>query len=112
MRVSVSADVAEKALAHWQASGGPPSEGILLRRMLMLTCSVYDWSAAHHGRAQIAQLQADCGLSSWDAQDPTLAPVERVHACLQQAQARYDALPEAERGLSPAQAVRELGACA
>jgi len=110
MRISVSTECACRALAHWREHGGTPLEAIMLRRLLVLTCSVYDWSLAHEGKAQIAQLQLDCGLDLFPETDPALPDVQRVIECLKRAQERYDASPEAERGLPPVDAVRELSA--
>jgi tetratricopeptide (TPR) repeat protein len=111
MRVSLSAQCSRIALADWEREGGSVLEGIILRRLVAITSAVYDWSGAQVGDAQVAQLRADCGLVYWDETDPALAPLERVVACLTRAQQRYDSTPEAERGLSPGDAVRELASC-
>jgi hypothetical protein len=111
MRVSVNAECAQNALAHLQTVGGTPKEAILLRRLLLLTCSVYDWSLARFGDAQIAQLRADCGLVHWESTDPALSGLGRVLECLKLAQQEYEQKPELERGFSPLEAVRELASC-
>jgi serine/threonine-protein kinase len=110
MRVSVSAECAQRALTHWETHGGSPREGILLRSMVLLTCSVYDWSAARCGQAQLARLQRDIGLEHWDETDSALPDKERVLACVQLAQHDYEHTPPAERGLPPSDALRELSA--
>jgi tetratricopeptide (TPR) repeat protein len=110
MRISVSTECARHALAHWQQHGGTPLEAIMLRRLLVLTCSVYDWSLAREGMAQIAQLQHDCGLDQYPLTDHALPDMQRVIQCFERGQARFDASPEAERGLPPGDAVRELSA--
>jgi tetratricopeptide (TPR) repeat protein len=108
MRVSVSADCARAALADWQAHGGSPAEGVLLRRLLVLVCSVYDWSLARYGVAQIEQLSSDCGLSFWERTDTSQPDRERVLECLKRAAEAHEAKPEQERGLAPLDALREL----
>jgi serine/threonine-protein kinase len=112
MRVSLSAECAQRALEHWQRVGGSPRDGILVRRTLLVLCSVYDWSLARHGDAQLAQLRGDAGLSHWSATDPLAPDLDRAVECLKRAQADFDRLPEHERGHSPLDALREIGACA
>jgi len=112
MRISVSARCAQDALLHWQAHGGTAREGLLLRRLLLFTSSVYDWSLARSGDAQIAQLRSDCGLVHWEETDPAQPPAHRVLECIRRAQQEFDAKPEGERGLAPPEAVRELASCA
>ena len=112
MRVSVSTECCRRALDHWKEQGGSPYEGIMLRRLLVLTSSVYDWGLAQEGAAQIAQLQRDCALDHYEHTDPALSAVERVIECLKLAQQRYDAAPESERGFAPTEAVRELSSAA
>ena len=108
MRVSLSAQCSRVALAHWERERGAVMEGIILRRLAAMVAAVYDWSDAQVGDAQIAQLRADCGLVYWDETDPALPQLDRVVTCLTRAQQSYDRTPEAERGLPPADAVREL----
>jgi tetratricopeptide (TPR) repeat protein len=113
MRLSLTADCADAALAHWKSIGGGPRGGLLLRRTLLLVCSVYDWQLSRHGAEQLAQLQRDCGLDHW--RDPELSAMsagERIGACLTRAQARFDATPADARGFAPLDALRELAGCA
>jgi tetratricopeptide (TPR) repeat protein len=111
MRVSLTAEVTRNAFAQWRADGGSVREGTILRRMLLMTSAVYDWSMARFGDEQVAQLRADCGLAHYDQTDPALTPLERVVECLKRAQERYEQAPEAGRGLPPGDAVRELASC-
>lgn len=111
MRLSLTADCADAAITHWQSIGGSARAGILLRRTLLLVCSVYDWQLSRHGAAQLAQLQHDCGLDHWQ-ELAALPPGERIGACLTRAQARFDATAEEQRGLAPLDAIRELAGCA
>jgi len=112
MRVSVSAQCSLNALAHFERHGGSAREGIILRRLLLMTCSVYDWSCARFGDAQIAQLRGDIGLVHWQQTDAAVPALQRTVECLKLAQQEFDQKPEAERGLSPLDAVRELATSA
>ena len=100
IRISVTAACAQLALEHFEQHGGSPRDGILLRRLLLVVCSVYDWSFSAYGPAQLAQLRADSGLSHWQHTDPLAPDLERVVECLKRAQQRYDAESEGERGLA------------
>ena len=108
MRISLSTACARSALEQLHDEGGPPRDAIVLRRLLLLSCSVYDWGNAQVGYDQIAQLRADCGLDRFEQTDQALPELQRVFECFKYAQQRFDAMPEAERGFPPAEAVREL----
>jgi hypothetical protein len=110
MRLSVLTECAIEALAHYQTHGGSPREGVQLRRPLMAACTVYDWSSARFGDAQLAQLRADAGLVYWDELDPALPPLARILQCIKRAQEEYDRKPEHERGFAPLEALKDLGA--
>lgn len=112
LRTSQVAECALHALAFWKQAGGPVRDGILLRRSLLLACSVYDWSLARCGEQQLAQLRSDTGLVHWDATDATLPALQRTLECLKIAQQEHEQKPEHERGFAPLEAVRELAGCA
>jgi tetratricopeptide (TPR) repeat protein len=112
MRVSVSADCARVAIADWQAHGGSPAEGVKIRRLLLIVCSVYDWSLAAFGEAQLGQLSRDCGLPFWDQTDASQPDLARILECLKRAGEIHEAKPELERGLAPLDALRELAGAA
>jgi hypothetical protein len=95
-------------LKYYEAHGGTPRDGILLRRMLMVMCSVYDWSNARVGDAQIAQLRSDCGAVYWDDTDPAQPPLARILQCIQRAQQAHEQKSESERGFAPLEAMAEL----
>jgi tetratricopeptide (TPR) repeat protein len=59
----------------------------------------------------LAQLHRESGLLDYEQLDPDMEPMARLTEALTRAQQRYDATPEAERGLPPADAVRELARC-
>ncbi|HET6331965.1 MAG TPA: protein kinase [Polyangiales bacterium] len=112
MRVSVSADTARTAYTHWKEHGGTPAEGVKIRRLMLIVCSVYDWSLAAFGKEQLAQLSSDCGLVYWDQTDASQPDVQRVLECLKRAGEVHEAKPEAQRGLDPMHALRELAGAA
>jgi hypothetical protein len=56
----------------------------------------------------LATLERDSGLTEYHSLDPSMEPMARLTEALTRAQQRYDATPEAERGLPPADAIREL----
>lgn len=112
MRVSLTIECTSRGLQHLQARGGSPRAAIELRRVLLMAASVYNWSYSRSaGEQQLAQLIADCGLDQWLQTDTSLPELQRVFACLKRAGERYEATPEAERGLAPADALRELAGC-
>ncbi|MDD9969024.1 MAG: protein kinase [Myxococcales bacterium] len=112
VRLSLHTSSTLRAFDHWQATHGPARDGVLLRRMLLLSCPAYDWSLSRFGAAQLAQARADSGLLYWDETDPAAEPAERAEVCLRRAKQAYEAKPEHERCLSPAEAVGELATCA
>jgi eukaryotic-like serine/threonine-protein kinase len=111
MRVSMQSECAQRALADWEKHGGSPREAITLRQLLLMVSSVYDWSLARFGVAQLAQLRRDCGLDRYAETNREEPPLNRVFTCLKWAGERHEALPEAERGLPPLDALREVASC-
>ncbi|HMI91877.1 MAG TPA: serine/threonine-protein kinase [Polyangiales bacterium] len=109
VRISVAMTALTRALEH--PAGQKPLPATLIRRRLLLGSTVSDWNLARFGAAQLQQLRQDAGLSQWEQTDPALPTVQRLFKCLELARARYDACPEAERGLPPIDAVRELASC-
>ena len=83
----------------------------MLRRLLLLTASIYDWGDARCGVDQLERLRHDIGLTFLSSTDPAKSMLARVMECITRAQERYDATPEPERGFSPVEAVREMCAC-
>ena len=93
-------------------NAGTPLDGIVLRRMLALSCSVYDWGLTEVADAQLLQLCRDSGMAFFAETDASQPDLQRVIECLKRAQQTYEATPAAERGLPPGDAVRDLAACA
>ena len=112
MRISLTAECTLRALEYWQANAGTPLDGIVLRRILALSCSIYDWGLAEVADAHFAQLCRDSGMAFFAETDASQPDLQRVIECLKRAQQTYEATPAAERGLAPGDAVRDLAACA
>ena len=49
MRLALMAECGVNALEHWQVRGGSALEGVLLRRPMLLICSVFDWRLSRFG---------------------------------------------------------------
>lgn len=111
LRVSVAAACASRQLEHFAQRGGARSDGIVLRRMLMITCSVADWRVARVGDRQVAELCAAVGLDHLDALEPGFTPEARLAACMARAECERAAYPESDGGPAPADAAREIAAC-
>ncbi|MEY4577827.1 MAG: hypothetical protein RL701_2530 [Pseudomonadota bacterium] len=107
MRLSLTAECGSGVLEHWRTHAGTPYEGILLRRVVLLVCSVYDWRLARFGEAQITQLLHDTGFQRWN--EFTAPGQERVEHCLAHAERAYEQAPPEARGLAPREALQELG---
>ena len=112
MRLSLLAECILHAFEYWQANAGTPLDGIVLRRMLVLMCSVYDWGLTKFADAHLSQLCRDSGMAFFAETDASQPDMLRVFECLKRAQQTYEATPAAERGLPPGEAVRDLGVCA
>ena len=78
-----------------------------LRALLLQHASVFDPVYGRHGELSFEPLRRDTGLLYWDDY-PELEPTARIGKCLERALAVYQAAPEAERGLHPLDALREL----
>ncbi len=93
-----------------EATERSPRERFFLRKRLLLMAARYDRSLMVHAKGAEEQLRKDSGLIFWDHVDEALAPAERIQQCLQLAQSEWEALPEAERGLNPIEAIQEIAA--
>jgi hypothetical protein len=111
MRLSLMAECTLRALQYWRANPSAPVDGIVLSRMLLLMCSVYDWGLSEVADAHLSQLSRDSGLAYFAETDASQPDLQRLLVCLKRAQETYDATPPAERGLPPGEAVRDLAAC-
>lgn len=102
----------EAALGYAQQNDRSAIEQFRLRKALLQLSAFFDPSLSRHADKVIKQLSEDAGLVLWDQVDPSLKPDKRIKGCIQLAQARFDATPEALRGLEPNRAIRELAVCA
>jgi tetratricopeptide (TPR) repeat protein len=59
----------------------------------------------------LVQLHRESGLADYEQLDSSLEPMARLTEALTRVQQRYDVTPEAERGLAPVDAIRELARC-
>ena len=107
MRLSLTAECGVRAIEHWRAAQGSPREGLLLRRVVLLVCSVYDWKLAGFGQEQLDQLARDCGLTRWHEQAAAHADASLAE-CLAHAERAYEATPSDARGFQPREALQEL----
>lgn len=112
MRISVASLIAQRQLAWWQSHNGAPSDGIALRRLVLSSASVTDWSSVRVGDEQLDQLTSDLGLGHWDSIDAALPDAERLAECMRRAEETFAARAPAARGLSPAKAGAEIAASA
>lgn len=99
----------EELVGYCERSGRSPKQVYALRQLLMITAM---WSdpgyALEQGRGIEAQLRTELGLGGLGDLGPE-ASADQVAACLQRAQARYDASPVEQRGVDPLTALQYLG---
>lgn len=105
-----SGPVHEMAVDRYErerARGAPRVELYRVRKLILQAAAWVKPELVRYAPETIAQLRFDLGLDLWDELDPQLDPGARLFQCLERAQARSAALPEAERGLSVADAISE-----
>jgi tetratricopeptide (TPR) repeat protein len=89
--------------------GRPPRDCFMIHRELVaLADRVIVKGLDVHFHSALARLSADSGLDDWLALEGQVADDVRLVQALTRVQARYDALPERERVLSPLDAVKGL----
>jgi hypothetical protein len=98
----------DAAIAAADRLARPNRERLALRMLLLQSLAVSAQEHPERAREVVAQLYADSGLSDYEALGDTVPPQERLGRALERAQVRYDATPEAERGMPPAEAIPEL----
>jgi serine/threonine protein kinase/predicted ATPase len=102
-------DTYMNALAACQQLGRPPKHTFLLQRTLLSLGQVTGVVTKEVIRQVIQQLYRDSGLSIYDDSDESSDRSERLIKALEIAQKRYEEMPQAERVMSPAEAISELG---
>ena len=91
----------------------PWPDVVALGQTLLQQAAVSDLGLVRHRGTLVERLRIDTGLSDWDELSSLTDPLERIQAAIGRAFARYEATPEAERGLPPLEAIESLcGACA
>jgi tetratricopeptide (TPR) repeat protein len=98
----------ESAIAAADRLARPRRERLVLRIHLVQYLAVTARSRPAVVREVVNQLRADSGLRDYQALGDTVAPEERLGRALERAQQRYDATPEAERGMAPGEAIPVL----
>jgi hypothetical protein len=88
--------------------GRPTRDRFALRFSLVSLASVTALTPVAHVHAAAEQLRKDCGLDLYADLDPTIDPGARLGMALGAARARFEATPEAERGLAPLEAIQWL----
>jgi tetratricopeptide (TPR) repeat protein len=101
-------DTLEAAAAAAERLGRPQRECFALRQLMLRCLSAGTDFRPDVARAVIEPLRRDSGLLDYEALGDSTPSEQRLTQALQQAQARYDATPAAERGLPPAEAIRTL----
>ncbi len=107
------AHVLEQALAACTALGRRARDGFVMRNELVRIgehLGVRDMRG--HFMELFVQLRHDSGLDLYEALPETLEPMQRLTQALTDAQARYDAMPERDRMLSPLEGVTAIAMAA
>ena len=101
-------DVIERALsaAHTLLIRGSDRRIMLLGLISMAQILGDAVRFYRHAPGLLELLDRDCGLHDYRALDPGRSAEERLREAFERCQARYDAAPEAERGLPPLEAIR------
>lgn len=106
-----SIEVHERALRYAEQQKRPVMELYKLRKALVQLSAFVDPLLVRYADAMIEQLRCDTGLIYMNEANSELASAERALRCLERAQQRREQTPEAERGLEPLQAIKELAVC-
>ncbi|HKP55084.1 MAG TPA: ATP-binding protein, partial [Polyangiales bacterium] len=101
----------EELLAHRKRGGAAPADLYALRAVLLSVTLVSDVEMMRYAGETLDQLSHDVGLDLWDRTDPELTDIARAKRCFELARARYEASPEAQRGLPVERATGELVSC-
>jgi Protein kinase domain/AAA ATPase domain len=97
----------ERAIAAADSGGRPLRQRMALRRQLVQLPVPSQPRPVIAGEL-VQQLYGDSGLRDYAALPDSMPPAERLKQALQQAAARYEATPEPERDLPPAEAIPVL----
>jgi serine/threonine-protein kinase len=87
----------------------PKSDSIVIRRRLAGVIAIIGLKPSRLLEELIVDMRAASGLDDWNALDPALSPSDRLKSALGQAQQRYAAASDEERGLEPRIAIGVLG---
>jgi tetratricopeptide (TPR) repeat protein len=98
----------EAVLVAAERLGRPRSERLALQLVFSYYLSITAQSSPELIRDVVRQLASDSGLNDYRELGDIVAPEQRLGRALERAQQRYDATPEAERGLPPGEAIPAL----
>ncbi len=101
-------ETCETFLALCQQLGRPRKQGFLVRAHLVGCAAAKAEAQQAHLNRIFAQLRRDTGLDLYAEQDDSLDGTTRLMRALELAQKRFDATPESQRVLPPADAIRRL----
>lgn len=98
----------ESALRICKELQVPTKDSFLIESVLLNLGSNEGRLSPTHLTNLVAQLFQDSGLNIYEGLDDTGEPSARLMRALELAQQRYDSLPESDRTLPPAEAIRDL----
>jgi hypothetical protein len=101
-------EIYQRALAACVTLERPARDEFTLRSRLAGIVPAFAITDAGNAEALIARLARDCGLEDWRALPASLPPLDRVQRAIEQAKARYAAMPERDRVLPPEEALTVL----
>ena len=102
-----------ESMFEWgRAQPLPRRQLVLIGRIVLQLASVTDIRLGRYTDQVLEPLLQDSGLADYARAADIADPEQRIRQCVGNATARYQALPEHERGLAPLAAINELAATA
>lgn len=102
----------EACLAYGEREGRPPHQLFKLRKALVKLSSRADPALIRYAAPTLAQLCRDSGRIFFEDMVDEPDALLRIRTCVRLARRNYEDTPPERRGLPPAEASFELGACA
>ena len=100
-------------LAYGEQQGHAPVRLFRFRKVMLQLAAIIRPELNAYADVTLAQLRYDIGLDRWEDFAVESDPMQRLMRCLQVAKDRWEATPEAQRGLEPTVAIKEFAtACA
>ncbi len=110
-RTAEAAQMYDACVTHFEAAGLPPSRLYPLRKALLWLSSSTDPTMIKHAGPALAQLCHDSGRIYVEEITDEPDPVARIRRCIDRARSTYERADPSQRGLTPVEAIRELGTC-